>query len=90
MNRGREGSDEQCGEDMDGAWRANSYCTTFDTRAGRGRHDGANVNFPPDMRKRNCRMHCFHLECAIDWWCVCSLHILVQLSFLCETLIGPN
>ncbi|KAH9988627.1 hypothetical protein BJV77DRAFT_732766 [Russula vinacea] len=53
---------------MDGAWRANSYCTTFDTRAGRGRYDGANVKFPSVMRKRNCRMHCFHLECAIDWW----------------------
>jgi hypothetical protein len=64
MNHNGEGGDKQCGTDMDGAWRASSYRTSFDTRTWQGRNDGAIfvTNFPPDMRKRICRRHLRPLE----------------------------
>ena len=43
MNRGREGSDKQRSEDMDSAWWTNSYCSSFDTRAGPSRDDGCYI-----------------------------------------------
>ena len=92
MDRGREGSDKQCGEDMYSAWRTNSYLTSFDTRAGQSRDDGccicAQISPWQELSGARC-----HLECAIDWSCICSLslpHTLKQLSFLNEILIGPD
>ena len=88
MNRGREGSDKQRGEDIDGVWWTNSYCNFFDTRAKQSREDGCYIC---TLQKLSEVLVPFGICDRLVMRMPFSLpHTPEQLSFLNEILIGPN